>query len=87
MTTGPEQDIDPYDNTESRAVQADQSSYVGRAAGNGGAPAGVELSDEDEQATGGGTAGGDPVAGVTIDDADREAAVPGDTGPEHHGQR
>lgn len=86
MTDAPE-GFDQRDNDESRAYDRDQSSYVGRAAGNGTGPEGVELSEETEAATGGGVAGGNPVAGVTIDGDDLEHAVPGDTGPEHPGQR
>ena len=86
MTDAPE-GFDRRDNVESEGYDRDQTSYVGRAAGNGTGPEGVELSEETEEATGGGVAGGNPVAGVTIDAEDLEDAVPGDTGPEHHGQR
>lgn len=81
----PHEGIDPYDNAETRATEANQSSYVGRA-GQGPPPTPPRMVGEEAPPLEG-TAAGDPLAGVVIDPADAEDAVSGDTGPEHPGTR
>jgi hypothetical protein len=88
MATEPHEGIDPYNNKESRAVEHEQTPLLARAGGSGAVPTGGAPGDEQpSQAVAGGVADGSPVGGVTISDADLEESVPGDTGPEHHGQR
>ena len=81
----PHEGIDPFDNAETREVEENQSSPLGRASGEGPAP--TDAPQAGEAPVVDGTGAGDPLAGVHISDADAEEAVSGDTGPEHPGVR
>lgn len=76
--------VDERDNAESRSNETDRGPGVARA---GGASVPPPAWDAKDQATDEGTAAGDPLAGVTISEEDAANAVPGDTGPEHPGER
>lgn len=81
----PHDDLDPYDNDETRAAERNQSSYVGRA--GGGAPPTEARQPGEPDPVPVGTAAGDPLDGVGLDAEDARDAVSGDTGPEHPGTR
>lgn len=86
-------DLDPRDNAESQVAEG-EASQVGSRSGDSGPV--MPDAPEARGASGGegaservaeGTGAGDPLAGVKISDEDAADAVPGDTGPEHHGRR
>jgi hypothetical protein len=82
----PHEGIDAFDNPDSKAYEANQSSPLARATGGEGPPpTDAPLAGEAPVVTG--TGAGDPLAGVKIDDDDLELAVDGDMGPEHPGVR
>ena len=84
--------IDPRNNPESQVAE-DRASHTGtRSTEDSGvlmstAPIAEEGADGviDGEVTG--MRSGDVLAGVTISDKDADEAVPGDTGPEHPGER
>lgn len=94
MTNAPEENeqINTRNNAESTVAEEKASQTLGRAS-DGGAPAALPRTPEDplglevEADAADGTAAGDPTAGVQISAEDAAEAVPGDTGPEHPGQR
>lgn len=84
-------DIDPRQNPESQVAE-DTASQTGARSPQGGsvmsdAPPAQEGADGviDGRVTG--TDSGDILDGVTASKEDVAQAVPGDTGPEHHGER
>lgn len=81
----PHEGVDPYDNAETREVEAEQTPSLARAGGEGPAPSPAREPGEGYHPEG--TAAGDPLSGVTIDAEDADQAVSGDTGPEHPGTR
>jgi len=92
VSNAPEEDeqINTRDNAESKVADGSASQTASRSF-NGGAPAAPPRTPEDplglEDDAADGTAAGDPTAGVRISAEDAADAVPGDTGPEHPGQR
>ncbi len=84
-------DIDPRQNPESQVAEETASQK-----GSRGGDSGAIMSDAPsaEEGAGGvidgrvtGTDSGDILGGVTASKEDVEQAVPGDTGPEHPGER
>ena len=84
-------DVDPRNNPESRVAEGEASQTEARVTDSGPiistAPSAEEGADGviDGEVTG--MRSGDVLAGVTISDKDADEAVPGDTGPEHPGER
>lgn len=86
--------IDPRNNAESKQAD-DSASQTGTRSGIGGpifsgarpADSVPGVPDPEDGDPTSGTDAGNPLDGVLIDPEDAEQAVPGDTGPEHHGRR
>ncbi|WP_226347094.1 hypothetical protein [Agilicoccus flavus] len=84
-------EVDPRDNPESQTAE-DTASQTGTRSAEGGAvmsdaPTAGEGADGVIGGRVTGTDSGDLLSGVTISEDDAQDAVPGDTGPEHHGER
>ena len=84
-------DIDPRDNPESQVAET-EASQTGTRSGEGGAVmSDAPTSEEGAHGVIGGRVTGAPqgsvLDGVTASKQDVEDAVPGDTGPEHPGER
>lgn len=79
----PHDGIDPYNNPETRAAEAAQTTGLGRSTDDA-APVAPPASGDDAHD---GTSGGNPLEGVILDEESAAEAVSGDTGPEHPGTR
>ena len=88
MRSEPHEGIKADANSETEALEREQSSYAAR----GGQSSGTVTTgpqpghEQPPQSASGGTASGDPQAGITAGPDDMQDAVSGDTGPAHPGK-